>query len=536
MGTSIPSAGNGKSGSDLLLSVARPDIFRRNAFRIMGLSVEATAADITRQSDKLRMTEKYGAGNRPPSAFPLMPPPDVDQIRDASDRLRDPERRLVDEFFWFWPSELGKSQTDEALAALRRREEDQAAALWRRQGDMGSTNNVSIHNLAVFMHARALDLEFPNGEAKELKPKEREEFWKIAYQMWKALLDDERFWSRLTARIRELDDPRLTTGTARRMQTSLPLALLLIQAQLALRAAEANKPEEAKWHLAIMHSAGYADTLVNEAVRITVEPLRDRIKTICKASDKESDDFPERGDQIAERLLVQCKPMLAALDIMLPAGNSARDASHDEIAMIGLGCQVVFGRKTENWKRSVEVLTEFVPVAAGAATRAKINDNLAIVRSNRDMKICFFCGENDLDEKCGIEKKLFGDVERTPNFNIIGMRTGTKITWRKRTVIVPRCLRCKKAQSLSVGWTVAAVITSIATGITACAIQSDVAGADGLNVLMLIGFSVGGSVLGGILSPRYFRKNIRPEGHADKYADVQELLKKGWRFGTEPQN
>jgi hypothetical protein len=524
------------AGSELLLSSARPDLYRRNAFRIMGLSVEASSGDITRQLEKVRMAVKYGGGSRPQSALPLVPPADVDAIQEAADRLRDPERRLVDEFFWFWPHVLGGSQNDEALTALRRREEEQAATIWRRQGNLGSSSNVSIHNLAVLMHLQALDQEFPGGAEKQLNNDERAQLWKSAYQMWKVLLTDEGFWSRLTVRIRDLDDPRLTTGTARRMKSSLPLALLRIQAQLAVRSAEAGNADEARWHLARMRESGFSATVIEEAIQLGTEPLRSRARTASHAADKESDVHQERGAEIAERLLQQCQPILAALDIVLPEGNPARDGIHDEIAIVILGCQIVFARTTDNWRKAVDLLEKAQAIAAGAAARSRIGENLKICRSNRDINTCFFCTENDGNEKCAISKPMFGDVERLPNFDFIGRRTGTKITWRSREVKVPRCLRCKTAQARSAGWTAGAIVASIATGIVSAIVEAHLAVPGLLVVVLLFGFAVGGGGVGAALSKSYFRPNIRPESDANKYEDIKDLLKRGWRFGTKPVN
>jgi hypothetical protein len=57
-----------------------------------------------------------------------------------------------------------------------------------------------------------------------------------------------------------------------------------------------------------------------------------------------------------------------------------------------------------------------------------------------------------------------------------------------------------------------------------------------MNILMLFGFSIGGSVLGGILSKRHFRKNIPAAGHANQYEDIKDLQKRGWQFGAQPQS
>src|ERR1700693_3155112 len=106
---------SGWSSSRKILSECRPlldaatiVIFRNNAFRITGLPVDATTREIRKQGDKLKMMEELGQGQAMhASVFAIRPPPTVYQIRDALRRLEDPETRLVEEFFWFWPQQFG---------------------------------------------------------------------------------------------------------------------------------------------------------------------------------------------------------------------------------------------------------------------------------------------------------------------------------------------------------------------------------------------------------------------------------------------
>ena len=51
----------------------------------------------------------------------IKPPPSLDEIREAMQRLRDPEKRLVAEFLcflWFWPEGFGQSKSDTAIETL----------------------------------------------------------------------------------------------------------------------------------------------------------------------------------------------------------------------------------------------------------------------------------------------------------------------------------------------------------------------------------------------------------------------------------
>src|ERR1700730_1003500 len=87
-----------------LLAVTAPDLYRKNAFRITGLAVDATTREMVKHIEKLKMYEELGQlAEALPKAFPLKPSPTFEDIREAEKKLRDPEQRFIDEFFWFWP-------------------------------------------------------------------------------------------------------------------------------------------------------------------------------------------------------------------------------------------------------------------------------------------------------------------------------------------------------------------------------------------------------------------------------------------------
>ena len=161
MSTTEPEAAQegSSSGAELLLEVATPELYQQNAFRLLGLPVDTTPRDIAREAERLQLRERLGSGA--PAAegvFPLDPAPGADMIREAIQRLRDPERRLVDEFFWFWPERFGESRTDLALTALAGGDMQAAVDIWRAQEQAGDGSAVALHNLAILAHVTALDL------------------------------------------------------------------------------------------------------------------------------------------------------------------------------------------------------------------------------------------------------------------------------------------------------------------------------------------------------------------------------------------
>ena len=460
-------------------------------------------------------------------------------FREAIQRLNDPERRLVDEFFWFWPHTLGQSKDDKALQALSQGDGKGAVAIWFDQEKTRSESNVSMHNLAVFSHATALDLEQLGRSLTAEERKDLEYHWKQAFTRWRILLDYEGFWSRLTARIRDLDDPRLTTGTARRIKNDLPVALLFINASLAVRAAEREDAAEAARQVTLVAGSGFPESIVTEALHRAVKPVRDRIKLLCANAASESDADPVHADKVALRLIENSRMPLSVLNRVLPQDDATREAAHDEVALKVLSLQVAFGNKTENWKVSLDLLKQALSIAVGAMTRSRIEENEKVVAGNLEYQqtyeTCWFCKTNPADEKSKIEMKMHGDVARTPN-----LYGGTRITWNHITIGVPRCRLCKKRHEWRGGGLIFAYLGGF---ILTCVITAEfnLGGA----FLWIWAFAVlSGYKIGELIYVKAKREPLLDSadqsvktmrvGTRKNFPPIRDRLKKGWKWGEKP--
>ncbi|MGO4884399.1 MAG: hypothetical protein ACLP59_26795 [Bryobacteraceae bacterium] len=512
---------------EILLAAAKPDLFRTNAFRVTGLPVDATARDIAKQAEKLRMAEKFGGLTPAPSPLALSPAPDGDMIRGAVDRLRDPERRLVDEFFWFWPHQLGEGRRDPALTSLAQGRTQEAMNFWMHQENHNSVSNVSMHNLAVLSHVSVLDLETQAGAKPDTAL--LGQYWNAAFLRWKALLNDESFWSRLTARIRDLDDPRLTTGTARRMRQSLPVALLSINAQLAVRAAEAGNPGEAQRHLNVMQASGLGDAATRDALARAVEAIRERIKTYCQTAERKSTADNAHADEPGRQLLAQATPLLAVLDCILPANHPSRDGAHDEVALRVLQCAIDFGNKTEKYRVAVALEEAALPLAVSGSAKERIRMNLQVYRDNISYVECFFCGKSDGADSAAVEVKMHGNVKRTPQYGRV------LVTWNTRTIKVPRCASCQAAHRRKSNWTTAAVFAGILTGFAGCGVVTNQPGDNGgVGFFIFVFCVIMASIIGHLVPKNKYLQSIKPSGASHKHPKVLAAVKEGFKFGAKP--
>lgn len=349
---------------ETLLKVATPELYRYNAFRVLGLPINATLREIERHRKRLEMVKKLGidSPDQNRSCFPLAPPPDQDSIQNAIERLRDPVKRLIEEFFWFWPLKIGSAQ-DKVLELLSKQNIDEAIKIWKENEKEGCC--VSTHNLAVFHHLSVLDKE-KDSPGEELDRCQL--LWKSAFEEWQKLLEDVKFWSLLTDRIRVLNDPRLTSETARSIYNSLPKALLLINAKLAVRAAEEDK-DTVERQILLMKQSGFEESTIKDVLHEAASPIRERIKILCASVTHKAEENPQKANQLLRSLLEKTMPWLQAIDILLPNSSAVRETLHDEVAETVRSRTVIYGNETANWKECLWLTEQTLKIAIGTSLR-----------------------------------------------------------------------------------------------------------------------------------------------------------------------
>jgi len=511
--------------NETLLKMAKPNIYRINGFRMLDLLVTASPKDISARPRQLDLKDKYGVNEQQITGdFSLSSTHDSDSRREARQRLLDPELRFIDEFFWFWPLSLDSSiDSDEALSAMKEGDLSTASSIWERRELEASEANVSKHNLAVFYHAMALDMEYTETKGNQLSAEKIEEkrlYWEKSFSRWHMLLDDEGFWDRVQQRIRLLDDPRLTSGTAHRVRQGLSAALLSINAQLAVEAVEMNDPSDALYHLKLIRESGFDDTIIDEAIHRTVAPIRDRLRVICKDAGDRSGSIPENDDSVAEELMKAALPPLQTLDFLLPEGDDTRESAHDEVALQMRSCLVSYCNKTGNWRNTLQLSRGALDIAASPSMKQEIQDDIATINNNLKYSNCWFCGVAPANESSVINVWMHGNVQRNSKWS------GTEVTFRKLQVPVPRCAKCESAHKQRHNYGRAGPIV-------------------GLILAALIGIAANSFLVAVIIfafcwlafyliSVMTFPKGIKPESYKNKFSAVREMQSHGWNIGEQP--
>ncbi len=349
---------------DGLLDLARPELYRRNLFRVLSLPVTATPADVRRRQKRLEMERKLGVAQSAATRSPLAlePAPTEEESRVALERLTDPEARLLDELFWFWPLD---GAGDPALQSLEQGRLEEARAAWGREAEAGGRGAVARHNLAVLDHLLVLDRELAPGALDGFG-----ERWTRALASWDAVSRADGFWERVRERIRELDDARLTGGTLRRLRATLPRAVLGINAALAFQAGARKDAATARRHVDLLRAAD-RDGLADEALRASLEPLRRQIKAVVEDARVRWKEAPHHGDRVVRELHERATALLATIDAVLPEADASRVGLHDLVSEALSDGAWAYADQASAWAEGAQLVRLARGVAASANQQGK---------------------------------------------------------------------------------------------------------------------------------------------------------------------
>jgi len=348
-------------------SAVRPTLYLNNAFRITSLQVEAKPRDVKRQAERLHMMESLSQGKAGgTSAYALNPPASADTIRDALKKLNDPELRIIDEFFWFWPIQTGNADQDPALHALNQGDDVGCLTVWARQeNDPQVAGSISVHNLAVAFHLRALDGTLHQIEEKNLPQNGASDsvddmwwYWNEAAERWTRTIRDDQVWERYQQHVRRIDDPRVKSGLPRALQKALPEALGRINAEIALRFAQRGAPEEARRHVQYLHDNTSLFGNVARVIDETLKPARQRLQQRLDAAQTARINDPQNCAAAAREVILIGTETVAIYKVF--EGDDSRTAHEmsDEAATLCINCYLDELEKTKDEAGFIRNLTE----------------------------------------------------------------------------------------------------------------------------------------------------------------------------------
>lgn len=373
---------------ETLYSLSTPKLYQNNAFRILGLNVEASTRQIAQRVTEIEMLAGFESSELPKSALSRQPPPTPDDVRNTARRLRDPEKRLIDELFWFWPEKSGAFDADAAMEALSRRDEQRAAELWVvREGDPGRAP-IAIHNLAVLHHLAALDWE-NYSERHSIDEEQRKEInrsWTESIKRWKEVFDDNVIWDRLRARVEHFSDHALTCEFVAQTRAALPSALASINGQVALSYASKAKMDLARFHVDSARSIQPDRVKFSTMAETLLAPLNKRLREhLARTVDRVAKDVPSTLSLVRE-VLADAKNVLEFTRLFFIADEIPNKDLLEQVAVECNDLPKAYFKATSDNVGCLQIAELALPFVHSVEARGRIERDIKILTSNIEVE------------------------------------------------------------------------------------------------------------------------------------------------------
>ena len=348
-----------------LLNAAKPDLFEKNVFRITGLPVYASEKEIKKSAENQKIKEELGVKQQEDKrSFPLVTPARADQIQEAMTRIRDPQSRVVDEFFWFWP--INEDGSDAAFKSFMRGDSDDAFVHWT-QGAAVSKSSISAHNLAVMFQLTAMD--WTNYQlAEDVSPERAEKikiYWDNAHSKWRELSQGDNYWSRFKSRVASMNEPMLTTGFVRRLIQTVQISLASIHAEYAIKFLNCKKRKIAAEHSAMLKSVCQTKEQQDYVISRTLNPNRNKIKQAIEHLQDKVKASPSEGDQIVIGSLTIIKEQKAYYSLLLGDDDAQSNELLDQACITLLRSLDFWVNHTKEAEKYLNILSDIEPLATG---------------------------------------------------------------------------------------------------------------------------------------------------------------------------
>jgi hypothetical protein len=159
-----------------------------------------------------------------------------------------------------------------------------------------------------------------------------------------------------------------------------------------------------------------------------------------------------------------------------------------------------------------------------------------IVENNSEYGTCWFCKERPAEDKAAFGVQMHADVTR----EYVGAVRQTQ--WRRITVPVPRCTRCKSVHNRFRLWTMLGTVLGAICGgaILVWFISADTAEPLGtvaavITLVAVFGCFAAGPVIVYAIHRRRTPKGVKLTAWTGKnYPEVKRLKSEGWKLGGKP--
>ncbi len=168
------------------------ELFGNNAFKLLGLDTTASQRLILKRANEIRQILKI---DEEPSydfdvLFPRKKRSEV-QVKDAVERLTNPEKRIQETYFWF---RIADDVDENAIICLKNRDFSRCFDCWK--------TGITKHPTNAFRYRKNLAVMF----SILLSNHNEDELLSSSLEYWKELVDDEQNWNQFFRDYQVMDD------------------------------------------------------------------------------------------------------------------------------------------------------------------------------------------------------------------------------------------------------------------------------------------------------------------------------------------
>lgn len=310
-------------------------LYRDNAFRILGVSVNSNRTVIRDAQQALRTRVKAGSSatiDDPLSTFDAIELNEA-KIRDAFNRLENSSFRLRERLFWF---EANTSTDKDTLVKLNSKDFNGALHLLESDRNYSSTAN-----LARLLHASCI-IEDPDAKDVGL--------WTKALKNWQTTLENDDYWEYfLDVEMRSGFEPLATVSDVIALRKESWKLVLQPSVNFLQSAIDSDGYEVAQRHLHLIRNSGLPQSLLRQIESEVLNPIEATIE-------KQSDEILKQLNEKIPNFVVSNKKTKEELDMAKSLCDKAYQACQNCVLPLMKKLRLIAGPDSEAAKRSREII------------------------------------------------------------------------------------------------------------------------------------------------------------------------------------
>lgn len=340
-----------------LMQISTPELYEKNAFRLLGISPGISEREAKRYVDKIQKLRGAGISIANPQA--LLPLAEIvnEDIDRAGQIILNAEERFLHEFFWIFPASLiGETENKEFLSALQRNNLNDAVNILTEEIYLylfrtppappmylakNDPSGRKLHDMAILCHIQAL-----SGE----------ENWGHCYWWWKNLYENDSFWNFLEdQRVTQINNPLVRVLTVQQIRKTLPRFLLTINAKLAVRYAEQGENERAAEQVSLVRDEFADEDLGLEILLEVAQPKKEQIEGLLNQFEFEIERTNENKNILIKEFLGKSEKVINVLKALLGDEHPSIVSWGSKITRVARNATVKFGNETEDWRECLSL-------------------------------------------------------------------------------------------------------------------------------------------------------------------------------------